>query len=519
MSEKDCVTTSEDRASLVDSFAKTEKTDAVNAGLVGSADRSRSMLLQGDLYERSSNTAHKAAKTASNKHVARNALSSGIHSLLADSELEGLDDAYCKGQTAIRTGKRLRNRFDKLTEKKYSRPKTPADQQRAIQAKRNYHMSRKYAAKRVAAQEAATATTGHKLMTFAGMQGGGGGLAAGIGGGSFTLGILGYLLTFILIVGAVAVIAGILSNDQSNGFNTEGLPENAATIAIYLHNKDVDNVHIAAILGNIEAESGFNFGSIEESNSIGHGICQWSFGRWSGTKGLANYSMHCGKVWTDPSVQLDFLWGEMTGQGSAADWGVNVQFNWGAFLQCSDIEDATGYFMIKFERPNANDSINHFSSRRLPNAKSYLEILNKNNSGSTAAGGEDYDKANPAQKHVADVAGSCNTLGSGAGYCQEWVEKVYRACGYTNIGYCCCATGGWEKWGVSSSSEIPVGAMVFGHSYGPVGGGCHSDWGHVGIYIGDGNVASNVGGIRVESLDSWVGTYGYRGWGWPVALK
>ena len=32
--------------------------------------------------------------------------------------------------------------------------------------------------------------------------------------------------------------------------------------------------------------------------------------------------------------------------------------------------------------------------------------------------------------------------------------------------------------------------------------------------IGNGKVASNVGGIRIETLDSWIASFGWKGWGW-----
>ena len=43
-------------------------------------------------------------------------------------------------------------------------------------------------------------------------------------------------------------------------------------------------------------------------------------------------------------------------------------------------------------------------------------------------------------------------------------------------------------------------------------------YGHVGIYIGDGNVVSNIGYIRTQTLDSFIEFYGNTHevkWGWP----
>ena len=38
--------------------------------------------------------------------------------------------------------------------------------------------------------------------------------------------------------------------------------------------------------------------------------------------------------------------------------------------------------------------------------------------------------------------------------------------------------------------------------------------GHVGIYIGDGIVAHNVGGVAFTDLDEWIKTYKGVCWGW-----
>lgn len=106
------------------------------------------------------------------------------------------------------------------------------------------------------------------------------------------------------------------------------------------------------------------------------------------------------------------------------------------------------------------------------------------------------------------------------GYCAAWVSGVYEAAG---LGY----PGGnaidfWNRWqtsGSDSKDNIPVGAVVIGSGSGPDG----ARYGHVGIYIGDGQVVSNVGYLKTETLDSWCswqsatcqGYQGWIGWVWP----
>ena len=42
--------------------------------------------------------------------------------------------------------------------------------------------------------------------------------------------------------------------------------------------------------------------------------------------------------------------------------------------------------------------------------------------------------------------------------------------------------------------------------------------GHVGIYIGKGQIASNIGGVAFDTIESWTAYYGFGGWGWGGAV-
>ena len=42
--------------------------------------------------------------------------------------------------------------------------------------------------------------------------------------------------------------------------------------------------------------------------------------------------------------------------------------------------------------------------------------------------------------------------------------------------------------------------------------------GHVGIYIGNGQIASNIGGVAFDTIESWTAYYGFGGWGWGGAV-
>lgn len=132
-------------------------------------------------------------------------------------------------------------------------------------------------------------------------------------------------------------------------------------------------------------------------------------------------------------------------------------------------------------------------------------------SGTAGSDGE----ATAMQSKIVEIAASQNTLGNGAGWCQAWVADVYAEAGQTPRASKCCAGSATDSWKISvEPNNIPLGAVVYGKSNPTVYCGCGRDAGHVGIYIGNGQVASNVGGIRIESLDSWIAAFGWKGWGW-----
>lgn len=131
----------------------------------------------------------------------------------------------------------------------------------------------------------------------------------------------------------------------------------------------------------------------------------------------------------------------------------------------------------------------------------------------------------PAQQAVADIARrNAGTFPCRSGYCAAWVSGVYRAAvGSAPSGN---AIDYWIKWshtGSTSSENIPVGAVVVGCGG---GGEMGNLYGHVGIYIGDGMVADNIGSHRIISLERWIsqqtgncrGYSGFCGWVWPNDL-
>lgn len=134
-----------------------------------------------------------------------------------------------------------------------------------------------------------------------------------------------------------------------------------------------------------------------------------------------------------------------------------------------------------------------------------------NNTSKIDIGSIDFadETVNDTQKKIVAVATNYQNYGisAGSGYCQAWVADVYQAVTGSR-GSAHCALCAADMWAVSSDwSKIPVGATVYGYASNP--------YGHVGIYIGNGQVIHNLSGtVKVQSLESWVEDFKGFAWGW-----
>lgn len=107
-----------------------------------------------------------------------------------------------------------------------------------------------------------------------------------------------------------------------------------------------------------------------------------------------------------------------------------------------------------------------------------------------------------------------------AGYCEMWAEQVYRAAGVQVNNWCCAGRNRVTNVVSTDSSNIPVGAMVYNDPAvynSRTSCGCGLNAGHVGIYLGNGQIMSNIGGSAIDTLESWTSYYGFGGWGWGGA--
>ncbi len=223
---------------------------------------------------------------------------------------------------------------------------------------------------------------------------------------------------------------------------------------------------------------------------IGYGLAQWTDS--SRKAGLLKLAQEQGKSIGDLDLQLEYIGKELG------------KFNMLYRLSHADsIRFASDYVLLNYENPANQDE-----EMQKIRAKWGRTFYDKYTKAAEPAGSAD-DGLTQGQRDVVDVAMNSGAYGIAAdlGYCQKWVSQVYREAGHP-ITPTASAAASAETYGYNSDlSSIPVGAAVYGFS--------DSQYGHVGIYVGNNQVCHNIGRAAVEPLDSWLNTYSGYGWGWP----
>ena len=123
------------------------------------------------------------------------------------------------------------------------------------------------------------------------------------------------------------------------------------------------------------------------------------------------------------------------------------------------------------------------------------------------------------QQAIVDACNSTPTTGEG--WCAAWVTDVFtNAEGTTGVTPPSGNADDMDDEYCSSTDEsaIKAGMIIAVHPSGATG----NTYGHVGIYVGGGNVMHNADIVRTTALDTWINTYGPNGtyhggtakWGW-----
>ncbi|HVY30924.1 MAG TPA: phage tail tip lysozyme [Polyangiaceae bacterium] len=154
-------------------------------------------------------------------------------------------------------------------------------------------------------------------------------------------------LVFPALVVAVAFSSGC-SGVPGEGLGTSQQAAstpfaNDKTAYDYFIGKGLTNFQAAAVVGNLDQESGIDPEIHQAGGGVGRGIAQWSAGaRWDTTPNdnVVAFAAQKGQSATSLTLQLDFIWYELT---TFSDYGL------AELKATSNVTDATQVFEDKFE--------------------------------------------------------------------------------------------------------------------------------------------------------------------------
>ena len=165
----------------------------------------------------------------------------------------------------------------------------------------------------------------------------------------------------------------------------------------------------AAVMGNIQAESGFDPSIIEGGTGWGFGLCQWTNPNGGSTGRRANLEQYAASIGKDPSdigVQCDFLLAELNPNGGCNGYATyqlmttnyeGKSWNKDTFNTATDLETLTKAFCYCWERPNAQYA--HIDVRLEAAKEYYQEFMGVPAAdGSSSGSSTDTESNNPITK-------------------------------------------------------------------------------------------------------------------------
>ena len=576
MKASDFVTTSEQKVAASERLLFTEQTDAVNTGIVDSADKKGVSALNGAsavrkaakagvsnavLADTSKSRSDHAAGQGTGlpdeigesggrtlgtrfkngaKGAAKGLAAKAVHGTLEGTELEGADNLYYKGKAVVRAAGYIKGRLSAskakrtpaldgrdpaqpgsplggLSEKKYlKKAADPAAAKRKAQAA-GYAKRRTY--QTAAKNAAASAAKSSAHAATAGFKGAstaaGGGLKAILAGmGGALAPILGILaLLMLFLLLAGGAAGGKAATSNSSDLNINSLTGIQREVAQALSQAGYGPVQIASIMGNIQGESGWD-PTVGDASS-GYGLYQFTGSSYTA---FANWCDANGKQKDSATAQTEYI-------------ASNLQGLWGTALHESGYYGAITDYAgkdVSYEAWQSSTDVGFatyafMACYERPRSDVAPSSFTEDRlpaaqqfyallTGGAGGLGEDYANADETGKAIVNAA--LATPWPGADLCATWVSHVYQQAG---LGY---PTGNGNSIlaGYATSSDwanIKVGQIISAQ-YGS--GSAGAIYGHTGIYIGDGKVMDSISsGIRTSSLTDWIAENG-RGWvvyGWP----
>lgn len=292
---------------------------------------------------------------------------------------------------------------------------------------------------------------------------------------------------------------------------TQCSPEEEQRIWDFLLGLTDNSIGAAALMGNLAKESGLAATNMENAyeevmgyddlsytaaadsgryqrfttDGVGYGLAQWTYP--SRKERLLTLARERGTSVGDLGTQLELIALELAETSILED-----------LKTAASIPEASDIVMLRYERPA--DQSEETRQRRAGACQYFYQKY--------ALGWYQDGTMTLKQQQVTQIAMNSSDYGIRAvsGYCQAWAADVYEAAGLPRDGSASAYQSG-IRFGVSSDwTAIPPGAAVYGYS--------NNQYGHVGIYVGNGLVYHVLDGVVVDTLEDWVRIYKGFCWGW-----
>ncbi len=199
--------------------------------------------------------------------------------------------------------------------------------------------------------------------------------------------VIAILIFVLFIVAFFLCLTGIDASANGEDFDN-GLVGDTIQDRVWwaLRDAGYSEVAAAAVMGNIEQESGFNTSAVNSSSGAS-GLCQWLGDR---LENLKKFAKDRGVEWTDEETQILYLIGELTPGGGEANGYATYQLS-GSYgytksdwENATDVETATKAFEGLFERSDSS-AVNE----RVNNANKYYKDYKGKKRPSSPKGGSE----------------------------------------------------------------------------------------------------------------------------------
>lgn len=266
----------------------------------------------------------------------------------------------------------------------------------------------------------------------------------------------------------------------------------------FLKSKGFSNEAAAAIMGNLQQESGIDPNRKQSGGGPGRGIMQWEIGsdRFQALEALAKKR---GTTWNDLDTQLEFMWYEFNNERTAVN---KLKNKYGMtpkdLMKLKDVNRATVIFEDCYERAG-NKQLSKRQNYANQMLKQFKDTDNVKGSSSNV-GGSRGSLISAAEQMLGFSYSQKNRFGASSADCSSLVGRAMKAAGITNDAQLTTVSiQSDSRFMKISKSQLQPGDIVW-------------EKGHMALFIGNNKLieaSSTAGKVRYANLGNRF-THAYR---------